>query len=380
MAKVLGLIINPIAGMGGRVGLKGTDTPGILDEARRLGAQPRSSERAMQALQSIRDELKDVRILTCGGCMGADQLASAGMGYETIYTVSEENRGENETTSGDTKAAAAALKEKTDLLVFAGGDGTARDIAEVIGQEIPILGIPAGVKMHSSVFATNPGAAGEIIKMFLQDSVDIGEAEVMDIDEDAYRRGELNVKLYGVARVPVASGFIQASKQVFQSGSQESILDEIGDFFKEITEEREDTLFFLGAGSTVGVVKKWLEIKEPTLLGIDAYFQGRQVGKDLNEQGILELMDTLGAKDSAILVSPIGAQGFVLGRGSQQFSPAVLKRVGVDNTYIAATPDKVASISSLRVDTGDRELDKEFSGFRRVITGFRIQTMLKLVS
>jgi predicted polyphosphate/ATP-dependent NAD kinase len=373
MAKRLGLIVNPIAGMGGRVGLKGTDTPEILEKARSLGAQPLCLQRTQECFLECQGSLDDVEILTCSGDMGAVVMADLGIDHEVVYDLTLDG----ETSSEDTRKAVEVLKEKADLLVFSGGDGTARDVAESIGPEIPILGIPAGVKMHSSVFGTNPVSSARIILAFLNDEVEIGEGEVMDIDEDAYREDRLDVKLYAVVKIPFAQDLIQGSKQVFHQGSQKALLDEIGDYFKEIVDEKSNTLFFLGAGSTVGAVKRWLGM-DGTLLGIDAFFKGEQLGTDLNEQGILALMDSSKADGFAICVSPIGAQGFVLGRGSQQFSPEVLRRVGLDNVYIVATPDKVENLDALRVDTGDRELDTAMEGFRRVITGFRIQTMLKL--
>jgi predicted polyphosphate/ATP-dependent NAD kinase len=171
---------------------------------------------------------------------------------------------------------------------------------------------------------------------------------------------------------------VQASKSVLHQTSQEGALEEIGDYFKEIVQEKNDTLFFLGAGSTVGRVKRWLDM-EATLLGIDAYYRGEQVGTDLNEEDILGLIESTDAGEYAICISPIGAQGFILGRGSQQFSPQVLRKVGIHNIFVVATPDKLDSIGALRVDTGDARLDREMSGFRRVILGFRMQRMVRLV-
>jgi predicted polyphosphate/ATP-dependent NAD kinase len=379
MPKKIGFILNPIAGMGGAVGLKGTDTQEILREARSRGAQETSDKRAQLTFDLCKDELirANAQIYTCSALMGESILRASGLEnrIDLIYRPQDGN-----TTSKDTKQAATILLEEgMDLIVFCGGDGTARDICEIISTRIPILGIPAGVKMHSGVFAASPSACAGILKEFLLENVTFDESEVMDIDEEAYRNGRLDVRLYGIAKVPSFQELMQASKSVIAQTSQEISLLEIADYFKEIVEGRPDTLFFLGAGSTVGAIKKELGI-EPTLLGIDAYLKNEQIGRDLNEKGILEMIRSSGARSFAVCVSPIGSQGFILGRGSQQFSPQTLAAIGMENLFIVATPEKLEHTPQLRVDTGDLTLDKAISGFRRVIIGFRTQRMVRVVS
>lgn len=373
-----GLIVNPIAGMGGRVGLKGTDSPEVLEEARNRGAEERAVDRARQALEPLVDLLveKDVTFITCSGKMGYDAIDGfPGLKNVVIYNPLNDSN----TSQDDTRKAAELIKQEgVDLLLFCGGDGTARDVSGVVGTEVPILGIPAGVKMHSAVFATTPHGASEVIKHFLKDEYELLESEVMDIDEDAYRDNRLDVKLYGYSKIPFIKEWVQACKEVFPASSQKVFLEEISDFFSEIVKERPNTLFLFGAGSTVGAIKKWLGMKG-TLLGIDAYLEDKQVGSDLNEQGILELIESSGCEDLAVCITPIGSQGFILGRGSQQFSPNILRRLKKGDLYIISTPQKLQGIEGLKVDTSDPELDREMKGFVRVITGYKIHTMFKIV-
>jgi predicted polyphosphate/ATP-dependent NAD kinase len=302
--------------------------------------------------------------------MGEELLKGFGQGLDVVaaYQAKDPAR----TSGADTRDAAKAMKAAgAGLILFCGGDGTARDINAIVGQDIPVLGIPAGVKMHSGVFGTTPAAVSDILRSYLKGEADIAEAEVMDIDEEAYRQGRLQVKLHGLAKVPKVGSLVQASKAVYHQPASEVQTLEIADYFKEIVERRTDTCFFLGAGSTLTAIKTALGLR-PTVLGIDAYLDGRQIGEDLNEAG--------GAKAYAACVSPIGAQGFVLGRGSQQFSPEIIRRIGVQNFHIVATSDKLMSLEALRIDTGDAALDCEFAGYKRVINGFRTQRITKLIS
>lgn len=380
MAPVIGFILNPIAGMGGAVGLKGTDTQEVLEEAMRRGAKQHSHERARLALEGCLEDLNgaQAKVLTCADPMGETLLRDVGAAalFEVVFEPADTAR----TSRIDTKSAAKAMKDGgAGLILFCGGDGTARDINEIIGQDILMLGIPAGVKMHSGVFGTTPAAVSEILRSYLKGEAETGDAEVMDIDEEAYRDGRLQVKLHGLAKVPKVGELIQASKSVFHQPSSEMMTLEIADYFQEIATRCPDTCFFLGAGSTLAAIKKALGMT-PTVLGIDAYLRGEQIGTDLSESGMLRLLDKGHAKAYAACVSPIGAQGFILGRGSQQFSPAVIQRIGVENFYIVATTDKLASIGTLRIDTGDAVLDKAFEGYKRVINGFRTQRITKLIT
>ena len=350
----IGLVVNPIAGMGGRVGLKGTD--GKVVEARERGAEPRAPDRAVRMLDRLADLAPEIELLAAGEPMGARLARRAG--FEP--TVVAEPTG-TETTAADTAAAVAAFaREGVDLVVFVGGDGTAADVAEALSDtETPMLGVPAGVKVYSSVFAVSPEDAADVVVGFDRTE----RREVMDIDEDDYREGEVAPQLRAVARVPVTDE-LQSSKQV-GGGTVESLAAAIAD---GIDPER---TYVLGPGSTVGAIKAALGF-EGSPIGVDVWRDGAVLAEDASES---EILDSLGA-DNVIVVSPIGGQGFVFGRGNPQLSPAVIRRCEVE---IVASRSKLDGLSVLRVDTDDPELDAQLQGWRKVRVGRFERRMMKIL-
>jgi predicted polyphosphate/ATP-dependent NAD kinase len=250
------------------------------------------------------------------------------------------------------------------LLVFVGGDGTARDVLDSVDERIPALGVPAGVKVYSSVFAVNPRAAALVTVRFLEGRAGVARREVLDVDEDEFRGGRLKVKLYGYLLVPVDELIVEGGKTAFTAGEDEE-LEAIAGYVVEIMEP--DTLYILGPGRTVEWIARKLGV-EKTPLGVDAVYNGRLVGRDLDERGLLELLERY--PKAKIVVSPIGGQGFILGRGNQQISPQVIRRVGPGNIIVVATRSKLQTFKTLKVDTGDEELDRALSGYIRVIVGY----------
>lgn len=362
--KRIGFIVNPVAGMGGSVGLKGTD--GNVEEAKRRGAVPHAGERAGRALVQLKTA-KDLCFLTCAGAMGESALFAAGVkNYEIVYTPG------NDTSANDTRAAVKAILGKgADLILFCGGDGTARDIFSVGGRDVPLLGIPAGVKMYSGVFAVNPDAAAELVAGL--DKAALRDSEVMDVDEEAYRAGTLDTRLFGIARTPVIRGMVAVSKQVYEQPDEERTKGEIAQFMQEVM--LPGALYIVGAGTTTEAIVHYLG-HQKTLLGVDVLKNGRLVAADADEQTLLRLTER--EKDVRIIISPIGAQGFILGRGNQQISPAIVRRAGIGHIIVVATPHKLQDISELLVDTGDPGLDREFGDTIQVICGYRIAQRKKI--
>ncbi len=354
----IGFLINPVAGMGGAVGLKGTD--GKVEEARLSGALPQAQNRAQITLKRLSRQAGLV-FVTCSGAMGEAALKEAGVqNYQTLYHY------DGESSADDTRQAAKAfLKSGVDLILFCGGDGTARDIFDAVGRNVPVLGIPAGVKMYSAVFAIDPPTAAELVTRY--DTVSLRDSEVMDVDEEAYRAGELKTRLHGIARTPILPGMIQSSKHVFEEGDEERAKKEIARFIREIMIP--DVLYILGAGTTTESIARELGVAK-TLLGVDAVKNEKVVASDLTERALWALLEQ--EQEAKIILSPIGAQGFILGRGNQQISARIVRMVGIHNLIIVGTPHKLRETPVLYVDSGDPLLDAEFENTVLVVSGYRI--------
>ena len=369
----LGLIVNPLAGMGGRVGLKGTD--GRADEAMRLGAKPGSGERAVRALKRLATSHPPLTITAAHGAMGQDAANETGFLAELIAASPG-----SVTTAEDTLAAAREMRTRgVDLILFSGGDGTARDVFEAVGDHVPILGIPAGVKMQSGVFATSPEIAGEIVAA-LAAMPDRARAvyrasEVMDIDEELLRQGAISPRLYGYASVPYFPMHLQNAK------ARQRALDEtaVSAAARQLAASMDrDCLYAIGAGRTAKRVIEALGEKG-TLLGTDLVEDGKIVARDANEQAIL---DRSAARPLKLIIGVVGGQGYVLGRGNQELSPEIIRRAGRDNITIIASQEKLMALPDKRllVETGDGALDRELAGYWRVVVGPMDEMVMKMVA
>lgn len=358
---LIGFVINPIAGMGGSVALKGTDGE-AYQQALARGATPIARGRAVRALSKIEEEVK---FLTAAGDMGGEVLKDLGFPFETVLEIS------GRTGSVDTiRACRAFLDKKADLVVFCGGDGTARDVMDAIGDRLPVIGIPSGVKMHSAVFANTPEEAGASIDLFVKGNTRTRSAEVMDVDEGAFRKGQLQVRLYGYLKVPDLEGMQPPKGSVFMSSDEEQ-KEAIAEFVVETMEP--GTVYILGPGTTTKAVAERLGLSK-TLLGVDVILDGRILIKDASEEDILRITQ---GRPSKLLVTPIGRQGFIFGRGNQQISAEVIRRIGVENVGIMATPAKLSETPVLRSDSGDLDLDKRLGGYRRVLIGYDQYRMVR---
>ncbi len=362
----LGLIVNPIAGMGGKVGLKGTDN--ILKEAIARGAEPISPKRATEFLKKLKQNKDGTRIeiLTCPGIMGETEARDASFSAELLPMKIAEK-----TTAEDTKTAVSLLiTANVDLIVFAGGDGTAQDILDALQgcDTTPVLGIPSGVKMYSGIFAVNPADAVDVVLAFAHKQAEVTEFEIMDADEKAVRSDNFVVKLHGLLKGPFLPAHIQGSKQVSPETVDEK--DNQTAIARFIIEEipRKAT-WILGPGTTVQRIAEVLGA-EKTVLGVDIYKNGKTI-RDADEKRILkEIKDW---QTTWIILSPIGHQGIILGRGNQQISPEIIRHVGKERIIVAATKSKLQGIEGnvLRIDTGDSETDKMLKGYIKVVTDYR---------
>lgn len=361
----LGLIINPLAGIGGSVGLKGSDGIETVKEAFSRGAQCKSSQRAelaLQVLESIKDQIK---IITCPQAMGENLVSKMGFNYQVLESIATENTSANDTC----KAAQMLLDKKVDIILFAGGDGTARDICSIVADNIPVLGIPAGVKIHSAVYAVTPKAAGEVIAQLAKGQlIDVKPHDVRDIDEEAFRNNIVRAKLYGEMRVPQAGQFVQSVKQGGVEVEELVLQDIAADIVQSM---EDDVLYLIGSGKTTQAIMDELYL-DNTLLGIDAVLNHQLLKNDVSEIDILSYLEQYPCK---AVISIIGGQGHIIGRGNQQLSAQVLKKLGKNNLKVISTKAKITALEGrpLIVDSGDNALDDLFSGTIEVTTGYQDQ-------
>jgi len=366
--KKIGLIVNPIAGMGGSVGLKGTDE-GVYKQALTLGAEPITPKMTKKLLSHITNKDK-IYLFTAPNQMGEEYVKDFDIDYKTIGQVGKNK----ETSADDTKRIVEEmLNSGIGLLIFVGGDGTARDVCDVVGSQIPAIAVPSGVKMFSSVFAVSARAAAEMVDAFIE-GTDLTEKEVLDIDEKAFREDRLAARLYGYLMVPNVKPLLQKGKEA--SSIDKFSGDNKNEIAKYVVENMDkETLYLLGPGTTLKAITESIGLHK-TLLGIDAIFGNMVVGSDLNEKSILKLLKKYELRK--IIVTPIGGNGFIFGRGSKQFTPEVIRQVGRGNITIVGTRNKVNKLECLRVDTGDFEVDNLLSGYTKVIIGYREEMVIEI--
>lgn len=364
MSQAVGLIVNPVAGLGGPAALKGSD--GMRELARAAGYRPRSGERAAAALRPVLAALPDLRVLTAAGDMG-ERVASA-CGARDVEVVT---RPVAITTGADTAQAARAMAAAgVVLIMFAGGDGTARDMIAGAGQSVPVVGIPAGVKMQSAVFAVSPAQAARVAVDFLRQPGPQPLREVVDIDERAVREGRVTARLHGYLRVP-ASGRIQDRKSGSAPADEVAAAEIAATFAGQMTPGRR---YVLGPGTTMLAVTRRLGLPG-TLLGVDIVTGSGLVAADVTARRLAELA----TPGTVIAVSPVGGQGFLFGRGNQQIGADVLRRTGLGGIAVLCAQRKLAALhgAPLLIDSGDPAVDAALTGYVPVITGSRELTMYR---
>lgn len=360
--KLIGLVVNPIAGMGGRVGLKGTDGKEVLQKARELGSIPEAPIKAKRALKQLLSMKDDIKVLVASGDMGENEVKEVGLNHEVVYTPDE-----GDTDVNDTYELTKKLEENNvELIIFVGGDGTARDMFNAIGMRIPALGVPAGVKIHSPVYGNTPESAGKLALEYLKgDITELKEEEVMDIEEEAFRRDEIVIELYGYLKVPFNELHLQNLKS--PSPQSDSSAQESAALF--VIDEMEDDVFYVvGSGTTTAVIMQELGL-EHTILGVDIIKNKQLVKRDATEQDIL---DTVGDEPFKLIITPMGGQGYIFGRGNQQLSANVLRKIDKKDIIIIATPGKMRTIgrNDFIIYTLDDEMDEKLTGYYKVVVGY----------
>ena len=364
----LGLIINPLAGLGGSVGLKGSD--GQAQKALELGAKPQAMQRVKTALTELLAQKDKFEILTVAGDMGHSVCEELGLQSQVIYTPPSWPSSANDTEN----AARLLAQQGVDILLFAGGDGTARNICAAVADNTTVLGIPAGVKIHSGVYAISPQAAGKLVaKLVAGELVSLSEAPVMDIDEQAFRTGVVKARRFGEMRIPALLRYVQSVKM----GGRESEELVLADLAAYVVSQLEDNVrYVMGSGSTVAAVMAELGV-DNTLLGVDVVENGQLIAKDVTAAQLLQLVQ---GRPSKLIITLIGGQGHVFGRGNQQLSPAVIRAIGRDNILLIASKTKLQQLDGrpLLADSGDATLDKQLTGLINVLTGYNDYVMYRL--
>ena len=379
----LGLIINPIAGIGGSVALKGSD--GVAMQALALGAKPKANERAKLALEILQPYQEQLMIFTASAQMGEYCAQQLGFDVNVVYQSSDEH-----TSSDDTERAVnALLGAQVDVILFAGGDGTARNIANIIAADdninVPVLGIPAGCKIHSGVYAITPKAAGRVVEMMVtKELVTLTTGDVMDIDETLFRQGIVKAKRYSEMQIPSELRYVQAVK----SGGKESdelVLQDIAANVIEEMADHDDRQFIIGSGSTTAFLMSELSLTN-TLLGVDIVSEQSLVAADVTEADLFKAITEYSGL-TKLVITLIGGQGHIFGRGNQQLSPRIIRAIlaqegGKNNITIIATKTKLSALANrpLISDTGDNELDQVLSGFIPVTTGYKDQVLYQVAN
>ncbi|RJV00368.1 MAG: ATP-NAD kinase [Candidatus Poseidoniales archaeon] len=362
----LAVVVNPDAGLGGRLGFKGSD--GRAAEARAAGAEDRAGPRMRLCLEHLSDLARTpIEIIAWDGRMGGDWIPED-------YTSTGQTP---ETTDADSTAKFISAHDP-DLFLYAGGDGTTRDIVNALGdREVPIVGVPGGVKMHSGCFATTPKAAAEVVWSFITGDLMVARTEVMDLDEEVYRQGEWKVRMYGEAFTPASPRWMQGAKEQVQRESESETLEAMSMHIDSLVEQNPDLMIVWGSGGTLRQMCKESGY-DATLLGIDIQHNGKMYN-DLNEQGLLDIISQHDG-EKMLLLSPMGGQGFLIGRGNLQLSPKVLRLIGIENILGIATPAKLLGLNEVRIDTGDVDLDQEIRDrkYLKMLQGYRTTRVIRV--
>jgi len=370
----LGLLINPYAGIGGALALKGSDGVEIREKALAMGAQKQAIDKTRLALEHIVSIKEQVQLFVAAGDMGETLAKEMGFNYKVVYQ--PEN---TQTESQDSQSTAQALlAQQVDLILFAGGDGTARNVCQVVASSVPVLGVPAGCKIHSAVYAITPAAAGRVLRQVINgEIVSVSDAQVMDIDEALFRQGKVNARQFGEMQVPTELRYIQAVKMGGKE-SDELVLADIAAHIIEIIDDHPEQLFVMGSGSTVEFIMEELGIKN-TLLGVDLIKNKQLIASDVTAAELLALTNNQNCK---LVLTLIGGQGHIIGRGNQQLSAEFLRSLGKDNILLVATKNKISNLAgrALVVDSGDIAVDQQLSGLISIITGYHDQVLYPIAN
>jgi predicted polyphosphate/ATP-dependent NAD kinase len=368
----IGLIVNPLAGIGGPLAARGSDHFATLADAQALGGRPVAAARAERALRRLKIHQPSVQFVVASTEMGAAVAQTSGFDVAMLTGTYA-----SLSTARDTRAAAGAmLAGGAEIILFAGGDGTARDIFDAVGDRIALVGIPTGVKMHSAVFAVSPEAAGETVAVALRQNLGTRLAEIMDSDPMALPHDRSSHRLFGYAATPDLPRLMQSAKGARPDGG-EAAIEALGRTMARAAAH--DELIILGPGTTIATIKRAFQF-DGTLMGVDVVLDGQLLAEDADAATLEALC--LSHSKITLITGIVGGQGFVFGRGNQQISANVIRRAMGGDIRIIATREKLLALpsSTLRADTGDADLDHELARYYRVVTGPNDTVMMRLAT
>ncbi len=346
----IGFLVNPYAGSGGRIGNKGSDNLHVEN--------PEIRDRVLRFLKKAPFEAE---YIIPKFKMGELYFKESNLSFK--YSTIDVGNSAITTRNDTILSVKEFIRNNVNIIVFVGGDGTARDVYEGLkgNEKIPILGIPAGVKMHSGVFASTPEAGALLLSKFLKGEATIVEGEILDVDEEEYRKGRYVVKLYYITLTVAGDNLLAPSKD--EISYEEAELEEIADYVIENMEN--DIFYILGPGSTVKYIEKKLGINNTNFLSVDIVKNKQLIKSNANYFDLLDLTGEL-----KIILTPIGRQGFILGRGNQEIGPRLLHKINKNDIIIISPLKKIYTIDCLRIDTGDKFIDEKFSGVYNIIVGY----------
>lgn len=372
----LGLVINPLAGKGGSLAQKGSDELSFSLCASESVLALHALARSDIFFYGLGTIMQAIQWVAPAGLMGGVLLEKWCIPFQATAFIPS-----IAPSAVDTQAVVAEfITSKVDLIIFAGGDGTAADVARTVAELNPqqlVLGIPAGVKIQSAVFAINPTAASALVlSLYRGELMNVQTAEVRDLNEIALKQGRVTSKFCGQLLVPFDDRFVQTIK-LGGIVAEELVIADIASYISELVPN--DAIIVFGPGKTMADIQHALGLSS-TLLGFDVFSRDQCLALDANEDELSRLLKD--NKEPWIFLTVIGGQGHIIGRGNQQLSSAILQRVGRNAIHPVATREKLASVKGCRllIDSGDVELDNQWQGLIPVITNYKEQLLCELVA
>ena len=268
--------------------------------------------------------------------------------------------------------------QNVDLIIYAGGDGTSVLVHSVINDSIPVIAIPIGVKMYSGIFPVSPIHSADIFNEFINNtSNEYTLREISDLDDTLIEKGITSTKFAGYLKTPLITN-LNFSLQESKGGGIASEKDELDNLIEDFNSRyTNNSAYLLGPGSTTNSLIESKGLKG-TLLGFDILQNNKIIKADCSEEDIFKFV-TNSKSDIYLVITIIGNQGFLFGRGNQQISPRILNKIDINkNLLIYATSSKLDSLENdILIDTGSSSSDSIFGKYINIISGYKYTELKK---